>query len=344
MSSEPKMSGNDQHILVTGGAGYIGSLFTAELLRSGYRVTVVDDLLFGGEALVGFFSHPGFHFIKADVCEPGAVRYAVRRDWPRPQAIVHLAAIDGFPACQMIGRQAVWRYNVDAVQRVFEQAEQLGCERFVFSSTYSNYARAAEGGPMQEDAPLNPQSLYTESKIAAERALLDLGDTHCAPVIFRLATLFGMSPRTRFDQVVNQFVLEAFTRRELIIYQRGYSRSFVHVLDVARGLMLGLTAPDETVRGQVYNMGSESGNFTKDQVVALVIKRIPDTVIRYKDLSFGGDVHDILVSFDRIRKELGFETHLSVDDGIRELVQALRLGIIRDPHDKHYRNADLIIQ
>ncbi|HEX9027671.1 MAG TPA: NAD-dependent epimerase/dehydratase family protein, partial [Anaerolineales bacterium] len=103
---------NPQHVLITGGAGYIGSVLVGELLRGGYRVTVVDDLLYGGESLLAYLAHPAFHFVKANVWEPRAVRNAVRDDWPHPQAVVHLAAIAGFPACQAVGRQVAWRYNV----------------------------------------------------------------------------------------------------------------------------------------------------------------------------------------------------------------------------------------
>jgi len=249
---------NKRHILVTGGAGYIGSFLTAELLRCGYQVTVLDSLLYGGESLLGFLSHPDFHFAKADVTEPGAVRSAIRKDWPKPEAVVHLAAIVGFPACQSIGKQAAWRHNVEAVKRVFEQAAGLGSGKFVFTSTYSNYGLSPDGQPVTEDSPLNPQSLYAETKIAAEEFLLTGKGSDPAPLIFRLATLYGISPRTRFDLIVNQFVLDAYLKHELIIYQRGYSRSFIHARDVARGLMLGLDAPEEKVRGQVYNLGTES--------------------------------------------------------------------------------------
>ena len=330
------------HVLITGGAGYIGSLLTGELLREGYRVTVLDSLLFGGESLLGYLAHPNFHFVKADVTESRAVRDSLPRDWQKPQALVHLAAILGFPACQAVGRQAAWRYNVEATKQVYEQAAGWGAERFVFASTYSNYGLSENGQPVNEESTLNPQSLYAETKVAAEEYLAR--QTGCAPVVFRLATLYGISPRTRFDLIVNQFVLEAFTRRELIIYQRGYSRSFVHVRDTVRGLMLGLTAPEEKVRGQIFNLGSESGNYTKDEIVGLVIKRMPETVVQYKDLTFGGDMRDITVSFEKIGRELGFNAGLTVDDGVRELVHALRTGMIRDPQDERYRNAQFIVQ
>lgn len=332
------------HIVITGGAGYIGSLLTGELLRQGYSVTVIDALLFGGESLMGFYHHSNFHFVKADVTEERAVLDALRQGWPRPKAVIHLAAIVGFPACQAVGRQVAWKYNVDATRLVFEQAVRLGAERFIFASTYSNYGVAPDGRPVTEDSPLNPQSLYAETKIAAEEYLLAQKDAPTAPLIFRFATLYGISPRTRFDLIVNQFVLEAFTRRRLIIYQRGYSRSFVHIYDVIRGILLGLEAEESLIRGEVYNLGTEAGNYTKDEIVQLVLKRLPETVVEYKDLSFGGDMRDITVSFEKIRRLLGFQATRTVDDGIREVLGALRDGLIRSPLDDRYRNAQFIVQ
>ena len=332
------------HILITGGAGYIGSLLTSELLRANYRVTVLDELLFGGESLLGFLHHPNFHFIKTDVTEPRAIHNAVRDGWPTPQGVVHLAAIVGFPACQAVGKQVAWKYNVESTKMVFEQAADLGVERFVFASTYSNYGLSPDGKPVTEESPLNPQSLYAETKIASEEYLLGQKDAPTAPLLFRFATLYGVSPRTRFDLIVNQFVLEAFTKRELIIYQRGYSRSFVHVRDTIRGIIMGLEAPEEKVRGQVFNLGTPEGNYTKDEIVELVLKRMPETMVDYKDLTFGGDMRDITVSFKKIREVLGFETTLIVDDGVREMLHVLKTGIIRNPTDEKYRNAQFIVQ
>jgi len=334
----------DRHVLITGGAGYIGSLLTSELLRANYRVTVLDSLLFGGESLVPFLYHPNFNFVKVDVADPRAIRDNVRGEWPIPQAIVHLAAIVGFPACQAVGPQVAWRYNVEATKMVFEQAADLGVGRCVFASAYSNYGLSPDGKPVTEESPLTPQSLYAETKIAAEEYLLGQKDAPTAPLLFRFATLYGISPRTRFDLIVNQFVLDAFTKRELIIYQRGYSRSFVHVLDAVRGIIMGLEAPEEKVRGQAFNLGTPDGNYTKDEIVGLVLKRMPETVVEYKDLTFGGDMRDITVSFEKIRRELGFETTLNVDDGVREVLQALKSGLIRDPLDERYRNAQFIVQ
>jgi len=332
---------DSQQVLITGGAGYIGSLLTGLLLRRGYRVTVADDLLFGGESLLAYLPHPNFRFVKGDVCDP-AVLDRVRDQY---HAVVHLAAIVGFPACDAVGKEVAWRYNVESAQRVFELAEETGSQRFVFSSTYSNYGLAADGKAVTEDSPLYPQSLYAETKIAAEEYLLQQARTsRCAPLVFRFATLFGVSPRTRFDLIVNQFVLEALTKRELIIYQRGYSRSFVHVRDVVEGLALALSVPREKIRGQVFNLGSDRGNYTKDEIVALVRKHVDGLNVTHKELSFGGDMRDITVSFAKIKRELGFEPAIGVEDGIVEVRDALQLGLIKDATDSRYRNAQFIVQ
>lgn len=156
--------------------------------------------------------------------------------------------------------------------------------------------------------------------------------------------MFGISPRTRFDLILNQFVLEAFTRRRLVIYQRGYSRSFVHVRDVARGLRLALDAPEPLVRGEIYNLGSDDGNYTKDEVVALVQKHLPETAVRHEDLSFGGDMRDITVSFAKVRESLGFHTEHGVEEGVIEVRDALATGLVKDPSDARYRNAQFIVQ
>jgi nucleoside-diphosphate-sugar epimerase len=335
---------DQKHILITGGAGYIGSNLTGVLLRVGYKVTIVDNLLYGGESLLAYFANPDFKFVKADVWEPHSIRTAVAKNWPVPYAVVHLAAIAGFPACQAVGRQVAWRYNVESTEHVYEQAEALDVERFIYISTYSNYGLSPEGVPVTEDSPLNPQSLYAETKIASERFLLGHSSQRCASLIFRPATLYGLSPRPRFDLLVNQFVLDAYLNRELMIYQRGYNRSFVHIQDVIQGILLGLSAPREVVNGQVFNVGAEDGNLTKDEVVMLILKRLPETNVVYKDLTFGGDLRDLSVSFEKIKRKLGFKTQLTVDDGVREVLHALRYGIIRDPNNQRYRNAQFIVK
>ncbi|ABY35332.1 MAG TPA: NAD(P)-dependent oxidoreductase [Chloroflexus aurantiacus] len=344
-------SAKTPHALITGGAGYIGSLLTGVLLNQGWSVTVVDDLLFGGASLLGYWHHPRFRFAKGDICDPATLRATgdgiAVGDLPPASfdAVIHLAAIVGFPACQMVGPQVAWRYNFEGTKRVFAAAEAGRVGRFVFASTYSNYGLSPDGKPVTEESPLNPQSLYAETKIAAEQFLREnTAGAATMPILFRFATLFGVSPRTRFDLIINQFVLEAITRRKLIIYQRGYARSFVHVRDVCDAILLGLEAPEAVVNREIFNVGSDEGNYTKDEIVALVQRHVEGTVVEYKDLTFGGDMRDIRVSFAKIRERLGFRPRISVEQGIREVASVLTNGVIKDALDSQYRNAQFIVQ
>jgi nucleoside-diphosphate-sugar epimerase len=351
----------DKHILITGAAGYIGSLLTSELLRRNYRVTVLDNLLFGGESLLGFFHHPNFHFVKADVSQPRAVKEALKDGWQKPNALVHLAAIVGFPACQAIGKQAARRYNVEATEMVFEQAVELGMQRFVFASTCNVYGESSDGKPVTETSALNPHSLYAETKVEAEERLLAQQNAACAPLIFRLATLYGVSPRTRFDLIVNQFVLDAFMNHKLWVYRKGNLRSFIHVQDTVEGLIKGLEAPESAIRGEIYNLGTQ--NYKKynddpevdnlemikdkkiDNLADLVKRYVSEKAeIEYKDFTFGGDMSDISLSFEKIERALDFKGKFDVVDGVRELKFALKNGLIHRPFDGRYRNARPFIE
>lgn len=332
------------HILITGGAGYLGSYLAGTLLRNGYRVTVIDDLLYGGESLLGYRPNPDFHFFKADIWEARALASALKEEWELPKAVVHLAAIAGFPACQSVGRQVAWRYNVEATKNIYQQTIDAGIERFIYLSTYSNYGSMPTGAPVDEETRLNPQSLYAETKTASEEFLLKQVDSITAQLILRLSTVYGLSPRPRFDMIVNQFVWEAFRNHELMIYQRGYSRSFIHIDDAIRGIIIGLEAPEEQIRGNIYNLGDPDGNKSKDEIVKLILKRLPETTVRYKDLTFGGDMRDLTVSFEKFINTFNFEPRKSIDEGIREVLFAVQQGIIKDPSKDLYRNARFVVQ
>lgn len=327
----------------------MGSVLTKELLRRGNFVTVVDKLLHGGEHMLPNIFEDNFSFIRLDVGKPGvlqeAIDLATEQGAPPLDSVVHLAAIVGFPACKNVGKEAAWRNNVDSVQYVFESAEDLGAKRFIFSSTYSVYGLAVDGEPVTEDSELHPQSLYGETKIAAEGYLQDRSkDSNCSPLIFRFATAFGPSPRMRFDLIINQFVLEAYDKGELIIFQKNYSRSFVHVFDIIKGIQIGLDLPVDVYRGEIFNLGSESGNFTKEEIVQLICRNLPETKVRYEDLSFSGDMRDVQVSFAKIQEKIKFTTTRCVEEGIRDVLKILRSGVIQDPFSDRYRNARLEIQ
>lgn len=330
----------EEGVLITGGAGYVGSLLTGELLRRGHRVMVLDALIFGGESLLGYLSHPRFAFRKVDLADGNQ---ELARRMKGIDVIFHLAALVGFPACQQVGEAAAWRYNVEATRRVFEAAEVAGVRRFIFASTYSNYGIGNGAAPVTETSPLRPQSLYARTKIAAEEYLLTEGQrSGCTVVIPRFATLYGLSPRTRFDLIVNQFVLEALSKRKLVLYQGDYTRSFIHVGDVVEALGLLAEAPEERVRNQIFNVAASDGNYSKHEVVELVRKQVPQVCVEYRDLSFGEDMRDVAVSAEKIGRVLGFRARRSLEEGIREVKEALESGLIQDPFSPRYRNHQFI--
>lgn len=326
-------------ILITGGAGYIGSLLTAELLADGHRVTVVDRLMFGGDSILPFLGHPSFAFEQRNVIGDDCLSLFDGID-----VVFHLAALVGFPACDAAGETVARQHNLVATQRMYEAAEGSGAGRFVFASTYSNYGLARDDRAVTEDSPLFPQSIYAQTKIEAERFLLgrDRG-AKCVPVIPRFTTLFGVSPRTRFDLMVNQFVLEALTTHKLVIYQGAYRRSFVHVRDITRALRTLAFAPAAQVGWEVFNVGNDAANHTKAEVVDLVRQAIPDVDVEQRDLAFSADLRDVSVSCAKIKDVLGFRATYSVADGIAEVRDAITSGLIHDPTLPRYRNHGSIV-
>ncbi|OGL48175.1 MAG: epimerase [Candidatus Schekmanbacteria bacterium RIFCSPHIGHO2_02_FULL_38_11] len=328
-------------VLITGGAGYIGSLLTGFLLNKGYKVKVIDELWFGGESIMPYFINNNFIFIKGNVCEI----HKYEELFADVEVVVHFAAIVGFPACQQVGKETAFKFNHEATKKVFDVAESKGIKRFILASTYSNYGISDDGKAVTEESPLYPQSIYAESKIKAEKYLLSKGiNSYCAPVIPRFATLFGISPRTRFDLIVNQFVLEAMTKRKLIIYQKNYNRSFVHIRDVINAIYLMMEAEEDKIRNQIFNVGSDSGNCSKEDIIKMIQKNIPAVEVEYKDLSFGQDMRDVKVSFNKIEKILGFKATITIEEGIKEVIKAISDGLIKKPDDFKYLNHQFIIQ
>jgi len=337
--ADPESAG-EMRVLITGGAGYVGSLLTGSLLAAGNDVVVVDNLLFGGDSVLGYMSHPNFRFRKADVTSE-----SLSGDLREVDVVYHLAALVGFPVCQAVGEEVAFRFNRDATRLVFDAAEKAGVSRFIFASTYSNYGVAADSRPVTEESDLHPQSLYARTKIASEEFLLERARrSHIAAIIPRFTTLFGVSPRTRFDLLVNQFVLEALLFRKLVLFEGNYRRSFVHVRDVVRALYLFATVPIETVRSQIFNVGAERGNYTKAEIIELIRRNINGVELEERELSFGSDMRDVAVSCRKIRERLGFEATTTPEEGIREVRDAISSGLIKEPQSARYRNHDLVVR
>jgi nucleoside-diphosphate-sugar epimerase len=327
------MSAHKLRILVTGGAGYLGSTLVPQLLATGHRVRVLDCLRFGGQSLLGVWGQPGFQFVRADIRDDLIVRQCLEDI----DAVVHLAAIVGDPACARAPEDAR-TVNCDASHRLLDACRKARVGRFVFASTCSNYGRMSDPEMlMDESSALHPLSLYAETKVAFELEMLDQlrSDPICATSL-RFATIFGVSPRMRFDLTVNEFTAEMITQHHLVVYGEQFWRPYVHVRDAATAIRMTLDSPVDRVRGQVFNVGSSTQNFRKQEIVDLIRRQVPDATVEYKHVA--EDPRDYRVSFAKIRERLAYHTTTSVEEGVSEVARLVRQGVVKDTADARYRN------
>ena len=320
-------------ILVTGGAGYIGSTLVPILLSSGHSVRVLDNLTHGGKSLLGVWPDLNFEFYEGDVRNEEHVRSALKDI----EAVIHLAAIVGDPACARqpeIARAT----NFDASIQLFNLSKELGVKRFVFASTCSNYGKMKNGSEyVDETSELSPVSLYAETKVAVEKYILDPANSgSLSPTVLRFATAYGVSPRMRFDLTVNEFTMEILTKRKLVIFGEQFWRPYVHIRDISRAILCILESPKEKVQNEVFNVGSTTENFQKQQLADMLKSQIPDAVIEYvhKD----EDPRDYRVSFEKINQTIGFKAKHTVGNGIQEVIKLVESGIIQDFKSPEYRN------
>jgi nucleoside-diphosphate-sugar epimerase len=323
-------------VLVTGGAGYIGSPLVNHLLNYGYRVVVLDKLCFGGESLVHVWGRENFTFIRGDICSRDSLRQVFERH--PVDHVVHLAAIVGDPACAKQPELAR-RVNYDASIMLLEMALSRKVKRFIFASTCSNYGKMKDpNGYVDESSPLAPVSLYAELKVQVEKAILNglsrNGDF--CPVCLRFSTVYGLSSRMRFDLTVNEFTKELSLGRELQVFGKQFWRPYCHVQDFSRAIRLALTSDPDKVAFNVYNVGSTDENYQKSMIIEEIKKFIPDAKVSY--IEKDEDPRDYRVSFDKIASELGFHISKRVPDGIREIKQLIDDRVLKDPDDPRYRN------
>ena len=305
-------------ILVTGGAGYVGSVLTAHLLRAGYRVRVLDSLLSVWRSLLGVYNDPNFEFVRGDVRDPNVVAEALEG----AGAVVHLAAIVGESACSK-SPELARTTNLDATLSLVDQAKGMGIDHFIFASTCSNYGISDVSKLVSEEAALNPVSLYSETKVEAERYVTQAGYT-----TLRLATVYGLSPCMRFDLLVNELVRDAVAGNWVVIYGPESWRPFVHVNDVACAFEATLVAHHVRVAGSTFNVGSNSENYQKRQLAELIQKHIPNADIEIMERK--SDPRSYRVSFEKIARVLGFQASKTVEDGIIEMRDAIVQGVVDD--------------
>lgn len=320
-------------VLVTGGAGYIGSVLVRALLARGYRVRVLDQLLAGGESLLEVLHDERFEFLRGDVRDAATVARAVAGC----HAVAHLAAIVGDPACRA-NPDLARSTNLDGSRLLLEAAIRARVPRFVFASTCSNYGKMPDPHAfVDEQSPLAPVSLYAETKVAFERELKARGDADgIATTSLRFSTVYGVSPRIRFDLTVNEFTRELALGRELVIFGEHFWRPYCHVRDLAGSVITTIEADASRVAGEVFNVGDTAENYTKKMIAEELLRQIPDGKIRYVQRT--EDPRDYRVSFDKIRRVLGFQITRRLPDGVTELLRLLRSGLLSNPDAPQYSN------
>lgn len=323
-------------ILVTGGAGYVGSILVRLLLEKGFRVVVVDKLMFGCDSLKGVLNRPNFNLIKADITSSPTFREAFTDN--QIDAVVHMAAIVGDPACSKDPKLAE-KVNWEGSSLLLDAVKEYNIPRFIFVSTCSNYGKMnLSNGYVNESSPLAPVSLYAELKVRFEEKLLAAGTNkeNFCPVILRFATAYGLSPRMRFDLTVNEFTKELALQRELEVFGEKFWRPYCHVYDLARGILFMLNADKGKVAHNVFNVGDTGENFQKKMIIDEISKVILHPKIKYvhKD----EDPRDYKVSFSKI-EEIGFKVTKRISDGIKEIKNSLEEKSFLNPDDKKYRNS-----
>ena len=322
----------NKKVLVTGAAGYIGSVLVRKLLGVGYAVRGYDKLLFGGESLLGVFNHPEFEFVNGDIRDANKIEEAL----DGVDYVVHLAAIVGDPACAKqpeLAKETNW----EAAKQLFELSQKKTVQRFVFASTCSNYGKMDGDTYVTEESPLRPVSLYAELKVKFEQYILESKTRNdFVPTSLRFSTVYGISPRMRFDLTVNEFVRDLFFGKKLEVFGEQFWRPYCHVEDLARSCVTVLQSDSQKVDHEVFNVGNTKENYTKKMIVEEILKVIPNAKIKYVHKE--EDPRDYRVSFEKIKTVLGFKTTKTVPQGIRELVSLLDRKILSDPFSKKYRN------
>lgn len=307
MSSRSNVN-KSKRILVTGGAGYLGSVLCEHLLRAGHHVTVLDNLMYKQSGLTHLCNNPDFDLVMGDARDESVLKSLI----PQAEVLIPLAAIVGASACDRDPALAT-SVNLDAIRLLnkIRSPEQL----VIYPTTNSGYGTQSGDKFCTEDTPLEPISLYGRTKVDAEGEFLNSPNA----ISLRLATVFGMSPRMRLDLLVNHFVFAAVTDGYLVVFERHFKRNYVHIRDVADCMLFCIKNPEKMV-GKAFNVGLDAANFSKQELVEAVQNYVPNFYVHYGEIGSDPDKRNYIVSNKRLR-EAGFEATRSIDDGIQELIK-----------------------
>lgn len=300
------------HVLVTGGAGYLGSVLCERLLAAGYRVTTVDDMMYQQRSLLHLCADRHFDFVSGDARDKELIRRLVKE----ADVLIPLAAIVGAPACDrdpLLARSV----NLEAVRLLngLRSPQQM----VIYPTTNSGYGTQSGDLFCTEDTPLEPISLYGQTKSQAEAGLLETPNV----ITLRLATVFGTSPRMRLDLLVNHFVYAAVTDGYIVIFEKDFKRNYIHIRDVA-DCFVHCIENFKRMAGRPYNVGLDAANLSKEELALRIKEYVPNFYVHFAQVGSDPDKRNYIVSNQRLR-EAGFEARRSLDDGIRELLKGYRM-------------------
>ena len=315
-------------VLVTGGAGYIGSVLTSTLVKKGYSVRVIDSLIYGNDGISKLLDENVIQLIEGDIRDENLLENSLEGI----DCVFHLAAIVGDPLCNRIP-EAARQINEFATTKLIKACKKKDVRRLIFSSTCSNYGSSAE--IVNETTPLHHLSLYSDTKIKSESLILSSKKDNFEPCVLRFATAFGYSPRMRFDLLLHELIRDAIVDKKIVIFGPNYWRPFVHTQDIANACIKAIESSTDQVSGEVYNVGGNNENYKKIQVAQLVKEKIPTTSIEIQELK--KDPRNYRVSFDKIKDKLQFKVEKTVSDGIKEIVEKINNEDL-DPRTSEFSN------
>lgn len=306
-------------ILITGGAGYIGTSLVPLLIENNYAVTVYDSLIFkSGDKLLQYLTNPNFNFVKGDIRDKDTLSKAVKNK----DVVIHLAAYVGYGICREKGEDESHEVNCSATKLL---VDLLSDEQYLlYGSTGSNYGEVI--GICDEETPLNPLSIYGRTKTDGEYCIMSRENS----TAFRFATAFGISSRLRLDLLVNDLTHKAISQSYAVIYESHFLRTFIHVKDIARSFLFAIENMD-IMKNNIYNVGSDKMNYSKKEVCELIKKNYDNVLFHYADFGEDVDKRNYKVSYAKINK-LGFETTISLEDGIKELIKSYDLLYTFSPY------------
>jgi len=319
---------NLQSILVTGGAGYIGSVLTRKLVKLGFKVRVLDSLIFSKRGISDLISDNSIELIIGDIRNQKAVLESIKEI----DCVIHLAAIVGDPLCGKIPK-AARQINYLGTKNLIDLCRSSCVRRFIFASTCSNYGSSST--IVDEKNDVNPLSLYAETKILSEQYVLDSKNENFEPCVLRFATAFGISPRMRFDLLLQEFIRDAVIDKKISVYGPDYWRPLIHVDDIANACIATINGSRELISGEIYNVGDNNQNHTKLELAKMVQKYIPETKIEIQESK--KDLRNYKVSFDKITNNLRFKITKTVEEGIQEIVDKIQNNQL-DPIDSDFSN------